>query len=279
MNERTPGGPAPAAPSGPGQGFQNFDADAVCERCGTVNDDGSLMCRACGQNLREQRMRRLAGAQPSDLPTEKVNRGRLVAGILSAVGLLVVVIAALSIDNIEAGLVSVMSESPVASATEDFWRGPTAPIFEELASNLRDYPTPATDMRAALEDPTAETTYNGRYILLEPGALEVSRVIGEAALRRRGNRVYFVTLLRPTGIEIRGYAVFEEVELEDGSGYVERPVVRSTAAYIAADGRELRGYGLSEPIDTGGHRVIAFASSGDASESDPQFQLFGYRIR
>lgn len=278
MNERKPGGPAPAAP-GPGQGFQNFEADAVCERCGTVNDDGSLMCRTCGQNLREQRMRRLSGAQSSEIPDQKISRGRLVAGILSAVGLLVVVIAALSIDNIEAGLVSVMSESPTGSPTEDLWSGPTAPIFEELAADLRDYPTPGTDMQKALDDPAAETTYNGRYILLEPGALEVSRVIGEASLRRRGNRVYFVALLRPSGTEVRGYAVFEEVELDGGEGYVERPVVRSTAAYMSADGRELRGYGLSDPIDTGGHRVTAITGSGDAADADRQFELFGYRIR
>ncbi len=224
-------------------------------------------------------MRRLAGAQAADLPTEKISRSKLFAGILSAAGLLVVVIAALSIDNIEAGLVSVMSESPTSSASEDLWNGPTAPIFNELVADLRDYPTPQRDMQNALDNPAAETTYNGRYILLEPGALEANRVVGEAALRQRGNRVYFVATLRATGTEIRGYAVFEEVELEGAEGVVERPIVRQTAAYLSADGRELRGYGLGEPLDTGGHRITAFATSENAGEPDRQFELFAYRIR
>jgi hypothetical protein len=277
MNEPTPGGPAPASP-GPGQGFQNIEADAVCERCGTVNDDGSLMCKTCGQNLRDQRMQRLAGAQAAELPAEKINRGRLVAGILSAVGLLVVVIAALSIDNIEAGLVSVMSETPVEATGEDLWTGPVAGILDELSANVRDYPTPRREMQRALDDPAAEATYNGRYILIEPGALDANRVVGEAALRRRGNRVYFVAALN-NGTEVRGYAVFEEVEAEGGEGLVERPVVRNTAGYLSANGSQLQGYGLSEPLDAGGHRVTAFSISQDPSQPDRQFELFAYRIR
>lgn len=225
-------------------------------------------------------MRRLAGAQAAELPTEKISRSKFFAGILSAAGLLIVVIAALSIDNIEAGLVSVMSESPTPSASEDLWNGPTAPIFNELAADLRDYPTPPRDMQNALDNPAAETIYNGRYILLEPGALDASRVVAEAALRQRGNRVYFVAIHRATGTEIRGYAIFEEVELEGPEGgVVERPVVRQTAAYLSTDGRELRGYGLSEPLDTGGHRITAFATSENAGEPDRQFVLFAYRIR
>lgn len=278
MNERKPGGSAPSAP-GPGQTFQNIEADAVCERCGTVNDDGSLMCKACGQNLRDQRMQRLAGVRTAELPQERISRSRLVAGILSAVGLVVVVIAALNIGNIEAGLVSVMSEEPTASDGGGLWTGPLAPTFDQLLTDLRDYPTTPADMQSAFENPATETSYNGRYVLIEPGALDVSRVLGEAALQRRGNRVYFVALIRRPAIEIRGYAVFEEVQAEGSAEWVERPVVRNTAAYIAADGRELSGYGLSEPQDRGGHHVIAVGTSASPEEADPQFELFAYRIR
>jgi hypothetical protein len=278
MNDRNRGGPAPVAP-GPAQGFQHIEADAVCERCGTVNDDGSLMCKACGQNLREQRQQRLAGVKTTVVPRERISRSRLVTGILSAVGLLVVVIAALSIDNIEAGLVSVMSEEPGAVAGGSLWSGTLAPIFEELRTDLTDYPTSRADMQSALDNPATETSYNGRYILLEPGALQAERVIGEAALQRRGNRVYFVAMVRRPAMEIRGYAVFEEMDADESGGTVERPVVRNTASYVAADGQELRGYGLSEPLDNGGHQVLAVSTSTSPDEADQQVELFAYRIR
>ncbi len=278
MNERKPGGPAPVAP-GPGQGFQHIEADAVCERCGTVNDDGSLMCRACGQNLRDQRVQRLAGVRPAELPQDRISRSRLVAGVLSVIGLIVVVIAALSIENIEAGLVSVMSEEPVSASTGGMWDGPQAATYEELLADLRDYPTPVGDIQNALDNPATETSYNGRYVLLEPGALQAGRVLGEASLRRRGNRVYFVAMLRRPVMEIRGYAIFEEVEADGGEGTVERPVVRNTASYLSADGQELRGYGFSEPQEGGGHHVLAVTSGSTADEADQQIDLFAYRIR
>lgn len=279
MNERNPGGPAPTAP-GPAQNFQQFEADAVCERCGTVNDDGSLMCKACGQNLREQRMRRLAGARPAELPQERISRGRLAAGVLSAVGLLIVVIAALNISNIEAGLVSVMSEDPiVVTETGGLWSGPLAETFERLLSSLQDYPTSNADIQAALQDPVSERSYNGRYVLLEPGPLQASRVIGDAALERRGNRVYFVALLRRPVMEIRGYAIFEEVQDEGSGEFVERPVVRNTASYMSADGGELTGYGFSEPLDGGGHHIIAVRPGLAPDIADTQIDVYAYRIR
>jgi len=237
------------------------------------------MCKTCGQNLRDQRAQRLAGAHAGELPTEKVSRSRIIAGVLSAIGLLVVVVAAISIDNIEAGLVSVMSEEPVTDASQDFWNGPSASIYDELSTELRDYPTPVRDAQAALDDPVSEVTYNGRYILIEPGALDAKRITGEAALRRRGNRVNFVAILPRAGTEIRGYAVIEDIPLENSEETVERPVVRNTAMSLNVDGVELRGYGLSEPLESGGHRVTAFTSSDDAEASEKQFEIFAFRIR
>ena len=46
---------------------EHLDADAVCEACDTVNPEGTLLCKTCGNNLRDQRARRMkAGGRKHD---------------------------------------------------------------------------------------------------------------------------------------------------------------------------------------------------------------------
>jgi hypothetical protein len=277
MNGQKPGGPVPEAPS---QGFQQFSADAVCERCGTVNDEGALLCKACGQNLRDQRTRRLAGAKGTEALEEKVSRFRLLTGLLSAFGILLVVLAVLNLSNIEAGLVSVLSEERSAALSgTDWWTGQNAAIYEELLADLQNYPTSPELMQRALDDPATETAYNGRYILLPSGALDAGGVIGEAALRRRGNRVYFVALVGRFKTEVRGYAVLEQIAESGGEDAIERPVVRNTAGFISPEGVEVHGFGTTEPQAGGGHHVFAFTGGANPDQADRKFELFAYRIR
>lgn len=273
MNDEIPGGSSPAPRA---QDFQNIDADAVCEQCGTVNEEGTLLCRVCGQNLRDQRARRLAGAQgvPEALD-EKPNRVRLVTGVLSAIGIIIVLLAVLNIGNIEGALVQVLSEDATVQAAGDLWSGPAAARYEELLTELRQYPVTSAQARDALQNPASETSYNGRYVLIPPGPLEPARMSGEAELRRRGNRVHFVAVMYGGPVrEIRGYAVLEQV----GEAGQLRPMVRNTAAY-QTDAGEVRGFGTSEPLPGGGHRVLAFEAGGDAAETREQIELYAYRIR
>lgn len=273
MSEQTPGRPAPAAAP---QRFQAVDADAVCEQCGTVNDDGTLLCRVCGQNLRDQRARRLSGVQTPAMAETKVNRTRLFTGVLSVIGILLVIILVISLPRIEAGLASALSEAPIAAVgSEELFSGPTAAIFEDLLTELSDYPTTRAQVQDALDSPLAEETYNGRYILMPAGALTPNRIIGEANVSRRGNRVYFVALLTNPSREIRGTATLEEIQNE-GEAVTIRPVVRNSAGYIDETGMEIRGFGLARPIVTGGHRITVMA---DSESTGQQTQVFAYRIR
>ena len=43
---------------------ERVDADAVCARCGAVNPEDSLLCKVCGNFLRDLRGRRLAVYEP-----------------------------------------------------------------------------------------------------------------------------------------------------------------------------------------------------------------------
>jgi len=277
MPDPSPGKPAPAAAP---QRFQNVDADAVCEQCGTVNDDGTLLCRVCGQNLRDQRARRLAGAQAPVIGETKVSRVRIFTGVLSVFGILLVVVAAISIRRIEAGLTEALSEEPIGAANaEDLWNGPSSAIYDELLAGLNDYPSTTSQIKDALDNPIAESSYNGRYVLIRSGALTVNRVIGEAALQRRGDRVFFVALLTKPVMQVRGSAHLEDIKEGDSEESVRRPVVRNSAGYLDDSGTEVRGFGVADPLDAGGHRIMAMDGSNGAEDTARQAEIFAYRIR
>ena len=259
--------------------FQNVDADAVCEQCGTVNDEGTLICRVCGQNLRDQRTRRLAGTQSPAGQADKISRVRLFTGILSGIGILILVIVALSLPRIEASLTNALSEDPINGALPgDLGKGPGAAIYDELAADLRDYPSAFKQIKEALDKPVIESSYNGRYVLLRQGALTPERVVGEAALRRRGGLVYFVAQLTSPAVEVRGFARIEDIQ-GPGEPQVQRPVVRNTAGYTDEQGNEIKGRGMAEPIEAGGHRVMIMQAGEGADTANVQAEYFAYRLR
>lgn len=254
----------------PGGGAQ-LDADAVCEQCGTVNEEGTLLCKICGQNLRDQRMQRLAGAgaQGPEVFEEGVNRVRLLTGLLTVFGILIIVLAVLNITNIEAGLVDVLSDD-VGADSGGLWSGASVHIYEELQQNLDDYPTSRARIDEALENPVDEESFDGRYILLRPGLLSSNRVIGEANLSRRGEKVYFVATLRQFPAEIRGFA-----KLQTGDDEVLRLVARDTAGMIV-EGKEYSGYGFAEKLEGGGHSVVIASDYGELSTNQ---EILAFRVR
>ena len=146
--------------AGSGAGFEQIDADAVCEQCGTVNDEGTLLCKVCGQNLRDQRANRLANAQGPEMFEVRVSRVHLLTGLLSVMGLLLVVLAVLNISNIEASLVTFLSADSSAEA-ENLWSGSGSQIYEDLLRNLEEYPTSRSRTEEALTNPVTDRSYNG----------------------------------------------------------------------------------------------------------------------
>ncbi len=249
-------------------GFEQFDADAVCEQCGTVNDEGTLLCKVCGQNLRDQRAQRLANAQGVDPFDNRVSRVRLFTGLLSVLGILIVVLAVLNISKIEASLVSFLSPTGGIEG-DNLWSGPNDRIFNDLLRDLKEYPSSSVKMADALENPLDDRSYNGRYVLVRPGRLNVDRIIGEANLSRRADRVYFVVQLRRGSVDIRGYAEVQEV------GEESRAISESTTA-IAIENAEYTGFGFADKLLAGGHRVYA---ASDYNESDTFVEVFAYRVR
>ena len=63
-------------------------------------------------------------------------------------------------------------------------------------------------------------------------------------------------------------------------GFAEASVLRcGRGRSVRRFARRGRGFGLTEPIDAGGHRVMAMEAGQDTAAGNRQTELFAYRIR
>lgn len=243
--------------------FNAIDADAICEQCGTVNPEDTLLCKTCGNNLRDQRLRRISGEQ-SELEGGE-SRFRLFTGLLTTLGILLIVAAVLNLESIEAWLVSMQTETPSGQA--ELWSGENSRLYEDMMRQLRESPTPQGVMQASVENPVIDTAYNGRYVLVRPNRILGTEYIGEALLSRRGELVYFVASLAGGRVEVRGYASFGEKE--------GRQILRAPdSAGIRIDGQTYAAFGWAEPREDGSHAVY-----GKSFHDDGQYGVLAYRVR
>lgn len=195
----------------------HLDADAVCAQCGTTNPEGTLICRHCGNNLRDQRQLRMQ-AEAVLLGHERTPVWRWVARGIIAVMVLVLPLVALNADNFFSWLVA-YSEGGVA---ERYWNGTDAPFYDGLRREL-DAAFPEGGSPPTPQG-TLGSTPDGFYLLVDP----LSGPVGVAIARTRESRVGFVARL-DAGIEIRGTASVrdgrylaqpDEVGVKQGRHYV-----------------------------------------------------------
>lgn len=188
--------------SGSEDSFEHFDADAVCEQCSTVNPAGTLLCKTCGNNLRDQRMRRLTADEGMDAAHASDRPIRVLTGLLVVFGLLAILWAAINVwnGNVENWLTNriEVTETKTSIDPAQFWTGDDASVYDTMSRELRD--NPISEAEAALS-PEASETLDGRYTIREnaPG----SRLVGGALVQTRGNTVYFVAQIGRL-VEIRG---------------------------------------------------------------------------
>ena len=113
MSQDNPG------PVNPLQNFEQIDADAVCQQCDRINDEGTLICKACGNNLRDQRNLRIAQGAGPELMKEGGSKFRLFTGLLVTLGILLAVYMVLNIGNIEQALVNSLSDACISSISSE----------------------------------------------------------------------------------------------------------------------------------------------------------------
>jgi hypothetical protein len=190
-----------------------LDADAVCAQCNTVNTEGTLLCKVCGNNLRDQRNRRMQADQAMDLEHTGQRRRAWLSGVFFVLALVLIASTLMNQELIVEWLIE--EEVP---PTGLLWTGQYdayfRPMFEEIeAAGL----TP--ESAAALQVATPSDTLEGVYALFDGDTF-----LGTASFRIEGEDAYFAAMLENER-EVRGIARLEAnnyIALPDFSGIDHR---------------------------------------------------------
>lgn len=246
--------------------FDSVDADAVCEQCGSVNPEGTLLCHDCGNNLRDQRKRRLTTGE-ADVPVAGGPSGvRLFTGALTTLGILLILVVVLNIQKLEAVLVD-MQDVDENDLLVGLWEGSESAVYDKLLRELKKSPSPRSDLLAALENPAADDTYDGRYALAWADSTGSDALVGEANLTRMGDKLYFVVASLDPTVEVRGYAVLE--------GDEERPTVRDTVA-VRVGRRIFTTFGYAEKEGAGNYICVG---ETDYDAEEQRYRILAKRLK
>jgi len=244
----------------PSSPVERLDADAVCEQCGTVNPEETLICKTCGNNLRDQRARRALldqVAEGVDLgPTGGVWIGRLAI----VFGILVLFWVAINFDRIYDFMVS--AQTTTLGNARVFWSGAKGQVFDQMAAELKANPVTPQEASQALSQPTPTDKYDGRYVLVPRGQAQRTP-IGQAIVRTEGSTVRFVAELTGVRAEIRGEASPE------GQA---RLTARDTAG-VYVKGEYYGVTGFAQILDTGGFECLGLRDLNDQTYSAVAYRV------
>ncbi len=235
-------------------------ADAVCAQCGTVNNEGSFICRACGNNLRDQRALRMAADQELERDGDPVERRRVLLGLLTAFGILAVLGAALHVNAIADWLIAAQA-SGVASDT-GLWSGPDAGEFSEMRQLLLDARPELPVQEAAIAEPAATESYEGLYVIAQHHPIAGAKPVGTALVRRELDGWRFLALLKG-GAEVRGLG-----RAQGGSFLAEW---ETTSMLTQGDTFAVSGVALERPDGS-------FECFGQSAFSEQGYDFSAYRL-
>ncbi len=222
---------------------EHLDADAVCELCGNVNPEGTLLCKQCGNNLRDQRSRRMhTTGGPTSVVESSFSISRIVRGVVIVFGICAVLWVALNVSTIEtwlmSGVQSAEAKSENAIRPEEFWTGADTARYEALSAALQEHVLSAEE--AGLTPPGSPlASPDGRYILKRSTDTAASPS-GSAIVQQDGEKVYFVARLFG-GTEIRGAAQISSDTI------FQAPYI----GILDPDGTFTEAYGLAQIKPTG----------------------------
>lgn len=252
----------PNSGNGGGQA-QEVVVDAVCAKCGNVNPEGTMLCTSCGNNLLDQRKRRLAQAlRPgaAGFGKKRLEFHRWMAIVLGVFGALVILWTALHRDQIAE--LFVILQTPTGSDAGQFWNEAGSEVYTQLQAELKAQPITDEEMSQALAETHTSDTCDGRYVLMQILASDQKSNVGEAYVRRDGDRIFFVANLAG-GEEMRGEAWFES---ED------RLVAQETAAVkIGEDYSALYGFAVRRNLGV-------FECNGQTDSSETYYRAMAYRV-
>lgn len=248
---------------------ETIEADAVCNQCGTVNPEGTLLCKKCGNNLRDQRQMRLAADQAlsGGESAPAVSAKSHLRGALTVLGLLVVLWMALNMGRISGMWTSVPAENASGLRVYPyvFWQGSDAALYEALEARLNAaYPTESAAEGARLNF-SGVARLDGVFALFErPGT--GLRFAGGAVVQSNNGTYHFVARLLD-GTTIRGQARDAAPGAPSGDAAQPQPV-QGGALPVSADWTQVgirhkdqyyAGTGFAIPAEDGGVSIRAAA--------------------
>ena len=231
-----------------------IDADAVCGQCGRVNPEGTLICKGCGNNLRDQRLLRMAADQLLTGEEESAKRRSMLKGGLTVLGILVVIWCAMNAGRIMGFVVpGSVTDAMGASASGApirpgaLWEAQEDSAFAPMADSLRQrYPSEGDADTARLNPPTSNPTPDGYFALFEKvGTTE--RFVGAAYAVQEGAELRYVAAFND-GTEVRGKATVGEntaLNTDWHMGGVQR------------EGKYFAGAGAALPQSDGTFQIVA----------------------
>ena len=239
---------------------ERIDADAVCERCGSVNPEDTLLCKTCGNNLRDQRARRIGAGLALDTGEGKPSRSAMFKGIAALVGLLVLLFVAINIGRIENYMVR--AQTARSGDVRSYWSGALGREFNKMSEELKAKPTTPEERDAVMRQPATGDTYEGRYVLAQKGSIR-ELPIGDAIIRKEGDTFRFVAVFDGSEAELRGEGLLE---------MQTRIAARDTAA-VYLDGTYYPASGFAQPTENG-----AFECLGLCEISEDSYSAVAYRV-
>lgn len=196
--------------------FQPIDADAVCELCGSVNPEGALLCKTCGNNLRDQRVRRIANQIP--LEGRKVVRVHVFSAVLTAFLIVAVICAAFYVEDIENWYMDY--ELRDSADVGDFWSKKGGATFEDLFAQLKANPVTDEEAQNVENIPQDPSVFAGRYVvkLERPG--HANPIIGQGIVAQVDQKLYVLAVVIG-GIQLRGVVDVpgnDTIEIKESAG-------------------------------------------------------------
>ncbi len=230
-----------------------IDADAVCGGCGRVNPEGTLICKGCGNNLRDQRLLRLAADTILTGEEETARRRSLLKGGFTVLGILVVIWVAMNAGGIMGMVVPGSVTDSTGAATNmppirpgKFWESKDSAAFETMAAALKgQFPT-ENEAETARLNPSSNPTPNGYFALFEKvGTAESFAGAAYAALE--GSDLRFVAAFND-GTEVRGQATVADTSAVTTDWYMSG---------VQRQGKFFAGAGSAAPQEDGTYQIVA----------------------
>lgn len=227
------------------------DADAVCEACDMVNPEGTLICKQCGNNLRDQRARRVAQGIMKESEHDPGRNLRFLTGAFAALGILVILWLALNAEQVLSSLSGIDTTSTAQNLRETFWEGDDAELYQSMLNELLANPVNESVFNNIPAQTSEGGSLDGRYVLRRAEGFGPP-LLGQALVRTEDGIAFFVAQMQED-IEIRG-----ALESLDPA----RP--SSIHCAVRIDGDYSAAFGFAQRNEDGSYTCLA--QTGEESE-------------